>query len=121
MEESQASGKTGRIKITAENIPAATQLYTPRWIVRYKVENTLGKLWMSLKPESKLRNHMPYYIESPEGNTPSSIYRKHDGEMVDNELALRDMVLMDFAELKEIAEYSLAIKKAIDTLGWDYS
>lgn len=56
------------IKITAENIPAATQLFTPRWIVRYMVENTLGKLWLNFKPESKLRQHMPYFIEAPEGN-----------------------------------------------------
>lgn len=58
------------IKITPDNIPAATQLFTPRWIVRYMVENTLGKLWMTLRPDSKLRDHMPYYIESTEGNEP---------------------------------------------------
>jgi hypothetical protein len=56
------------VKITAENIPAATQLFTPRWIVRYMVENTLGKLWLTLKPNSKLKERMPYYIEAPEGN-----------------------------------------------------
>lgn len=58
------------VKITAENIPAATQLFTPHWIVRYMVENTLGKLWMTIRPDSKLREFMPYYIESPEGNAP---------------------------------------------------
>jgi len=57
-------------KITAENIPAATQLFTPRWIVRYMVENTLGKLWLTIKPHSRLKEHMPYYIEAPEGNSP---------------------------------------------------
>lgn len=61
------------VKITAENIPAATQLFTPRWIVRYMVENTLGKLWLTFKPHSKLRDQMPYYIETPEGNTPSPL------------------------------------------------
>ena len=63
-------GLKKNIKITAENIPAATQLFTPRWIVRYMVENTLGKLWLTLKPDSKLRQFMPYYIEAPEGNEP---------------------------------------------------
>jgi type II restriction/modification system DNA methylase subunit YeeA len=58
------------VKITAENIPAATQLFTPRWIVRYMVENTLGKLWLTLKPNSKLKDFMPYFIEAPEGNEP---------------------------------------------------
>lgn len=66
-------GLKKNIKITAENIPAATQLFTPRWIVRYMVENTLGKLWLSLRPNSKLRDHMPYYIEAPEGNEPAPI------------------------------------------------
>lgn len=61
------------IKITAKNIPAATQLFTPRWIVRYMVENTLGKLWLTLKPNSKLRQFMPYYIEAPEGNAPAPL------------------------------------------------
>ena len=66
-------GLKKNIKITAENIPAATQLFTPRWIVRYMVENTLGKLWLTLKPNSKLRQHMPYYIEAPEGNDPAPL------------------------------------------------
>jgi hypothetical protein len=61
------------IKITEENIPAATQLFTPRWIVRYMVENTLGKLWLSYKPESKLRHHMPYFIEAPEGSSSAPL------------------------------------------------
>ncbi|WP_273212244.1 BREX-1 system adenine-specific DNA-methyltransferase PglX [Runella zeae] len=66
-------GLKKNIKITAENIPAATQLFTPRWIVRYMVENTLGKLWLSLRPDSPLRQHMPYYIEAPEGNAPAPL------------------------------------------------
>ena len=50
-------------KVTAENIPAATQLFTPHWIVQYMVENSLGRLWMLNHPNSKLKEHMPYYIE----------------------------------------------------------
>ncbi len=57
-------------KITAENIPAATQLFTPHWIVRYLVENSLGRLWMLNHPESKLVERMDYYIkpEEPESD-----------------------------------------------------
>lgn len=66
-------GLKKNIKITAENIPAATQLFTPRWIVRYMVENTLGKLWLTIKPESKIRQYMPYFIEAPTGNDPTPI------------------------------------------------
>ncbi len=52
----------GRVK--KEDIPAATQLFTPRWIVEYMVQNTVGKLWLQNNPKSRLREHMPYFIES---------------------------------------------------------
>ena len=51
-------------KITPENIPAATQLFTPHWIVRYLVENSLGRLWMLNRPDSGLIDRMEYYIRS---------------------------------------------------------
>ena len=50
-------------KITPENIPAATQLFTPHWIVRYLVENSLGRLWMLNHPSSSLVGQMDYYIK----------------------------------------------------------
>ncbi|MCP4521029.1 MAG: class I SAM-dependent DNA methyltransferase, partial [Cytophagales bacterium] len=52
-------------KVEKEDIPAATQLFTPRWIVEYMVQNTVGKLWLQNRPNSSLREHMPYFIESP--------------------------------------------------------
>lgn len=51
--------------VKKEDIPSATQLFTPRWIVEYMVQNTVGKLWLQNKPNSKLREHMPFFIESP--------------------------------------------------------
>ncbi|MBL8028671.1 MAG: BREX-1 system adenine-specific DNA-methyltransferase PglX, partial [Fibrobacteres bacterium] len=56
------------IKINSENIPAATQLFTPHWIVRYLVENSLGRLWLLNRPDSQLAQKMEYYIkpEQPE-------------------------------------------------------
>lgn len=56
-------------KITAENIPAATQLFTPHWIVRYLVENSLGRLWLLNRPGSKLAGRMDYYIAPEEPET----------------------------------------------------
>ncbi|MFO1228045.1 BREX-1 system adenine-specific DNA-methyltransferase PglX [Roseateles sp.] len=50
-------------KIEAESIPAATQLFTPHWIVRYLVENSLGRLWMLNRPSSRLAEKMDYYIK----------------------------------------------------------
>jgi hypothetical protein len=49
--------------VPTEDIPAVTQLFTPHWIVRYLVENSLGRLWLLNRPSSKLREQMPYYIE----------------------------------------------------------
>ena len=49
-------------KAGADEIPAATQLFTPHWIVRYLVENSVGRLWMLNHPESRLVEQMKYYI-----------------------------------------------------------
>lgn len=49
--------------VKTEDIPAATQLFTPNWIVQYMVQNTLGRQWLAATPDSSLREHMPYYIE----------------------------------------------------------
>jgi len=56
-------------KVTPENIPAATQLFTPHWIVRYLVENSLGRLWMLNRPDSGLIERMDYYIQPEEPET----------------------------------------------------
>ena len=51
-------------KFKKEEIPIVTQLFTPRWIVEYLVQNTIGKLWLQNNPKSRLKDHMPYYTES---------------------------------------------------------
>lgn len=56
-----AGFKKGK-KAGAAEIPAATQLFTPDWIVRYLVENSLGRLWMLNRPTSRLVDQMEYYI-----------------------------------------------------------
>ncbi|NHC60102.1 BREX-1 system adenine-specific DNA-methyltransferase PglX [Paenalcaligenes suwonensis] len=56
-------------KITPNNIPAATQLFTPHWIVRYLVENSLGRLWLLNRPGSKLVEKMDYYIKPEQAET----------------------------------------------------
>ncbi|TFC34902.1 BREX-1 system adenine-specific DNA-methyltransferase PglX [Cryobacterium sp. TMT2-14] len=52
-----------------DEIPAATQLFTPHWIVRYLVENSLGRLWMLNRPSSRLVDQMNYYVELEDGET----------------------------------------------------
>lgn len=51
------------VKITKERIPAATQLFTPDWIVRYMVENSLGRLWLEGHPNAELRGGWKYYLD----------------------------------------------------------
>jgi type II restriction/modification system DNA methylase subunit YeeA len=70
-------------KIEAQDIPAATQLFTPHWIVRYLVENSLGRLWMLNRPGSKLAEQMEYYIrpervENREQSTGDGSMREED-------------------------------------------
>ena len=56
-------------KAMAADIPAATQLFTPKWIVAFLTENSLGRLWMLNNPDSELAASMEYYV-APEGDEP---------------------------------------------------
>lgn len=51
------------VKISKDNIPAATQLFTPDWIVRYMVENSLGRLWVQGHPAAPIKGEWKYYLE----------------------------------------------------------
>ncbi|RTL17122.1 MAG: BREX-1 system adenine-specific DNA-methyltransferase PglX, partial [Rhodocyclaceae bacterium] len=55
--------------VKSEDIPAATQLFTPNWIVQYLVQNSVGRLWLMANPASTLKSEWPYYIE-PAEQTP---------------------------------------------------
>ena len=52
--------------VKSEDIPAATQLFTPNWIVKYMVQNSLGAQWLATYPNSPLKGRMEYYIEPAE-------------------------------------------------------
>ena len=52
--------------VASEDIPAATQLFTPNWIVKYLVQNSLGAQWLATYPHSSIRGLMDYYIEPVE-------------------------------------------------------
>ena len=58
-----ASFKNGK-KAAAEDIPAATQIFTPNWIVKYMVQNTIGRIYLDNEPYSDLKSAMPYLVES---------------------------------------------------------
>jgi len=59
-------GRPSGAKIKKEEIPAATQLFTPDWIVRYMVENSLGRLWVEGHPSEDLKAGWKYYLEEAE-------------------------------------------------------
>ena len=76
--------KKGGLK--SDEQAAATQLFTPHWVVRYMVENSLGRIWMTLHPESRLIDDMPYYIPTPKGQTdtiPEDIHSAQDIRFID--------------------------------------
>ncbi len=62
-------------KILSQEIPAATQLFTMRWIVRFLVENTLGRLWVQMHPDSKLVDELGYMVPLS-GDVPAEPLRQ---------------------------------------------
>ncbi len=59
-------------KAEAKDIPAATQIFTPNWIVKYMVENTAGKIWLDKHPNSALKDQMKYLVENESDETAVS-------------------------------------------------
>ena len=81
-------------KITKEEIPAVTQLFTPDWIVRYMVENSLGRLWVEGHPDSDLRKNWKYYLDEapqePEVQAKLATIRKEYAALNPEDLTLID-------------------------------
>jgi hypothetical protein len=93
-------------KVKKEDIPAATQLFTPRWIVEFMVQNTLGKLWLQNRPNSKLRQHMPYYIETPGGQSDDflKLYSIEEIHLLDQAAGSGHILVYAFELLARIYE-----------------
>jgi len=63
-------------KYKTEELPEATQLFTPHWMVKYIVQNTLGRMWLEARPNSNLKQHMEFYIEPlDKENIPTRILK----------------------------------------------
>ncbi len=63
------AGLKKNVKISKENIPAATQLFTPDWIVKYMVENSLGRLWIENTGDNTIKGNFKYYLDEAEQET----------------------------------------------------
>lgn len=75
-------GKT----VKSEDIPAATQLFTPNWIVKYMTQNSLGRLWIEANPHSQLSQNMQFYIKPADENqsgSPSSSINPEEIKVLD--------------------------------------
>ena len=90
--------------VPTEDIPAVTQLFTPHWIVRYLVENSLGRLWLLNRPGSRLREHMPYYIEGETETEFLKITKPEDIRLCDPAVGSGHMLTYAFDLLTLIYE-----------------
>ncbi len=90
--------------VPTEDIPAVTQLFTPHWIVRYLVENSLGRLWLLNRPGSGLRQHMPYYIEGEAETDFLRIEKPEDIRLIDPAVGSGHMLTYAFDLLALIYE-----------------
>lgn len=77
------AGFKKNIKARSEDIPAATQIFTPRWIVNYMVENTVGKIWLDHSPDSPLRGNMKYLVGNNNQDTNDLIASASDLKLLD--------------------------------------
>jgi len=73
-------------KARSEDIPAATQFFTPKWIVKYMVENTVGRIWLDKHPDSPIRSEMKYFVD------PSDKENYKPEPMIDN---ITQLTLLD--------------------------
>ena len=78
--------------VKSEDIPAATQLFTPNWIVQYLVQNSVGRQWLQTYPNSPLKEKMPYYIE-PAEQTPE--VQTQLAEITPSEIAPETIQILD--------------------------
>src|ERR1035441_6122479 len=90
--------------VPSEDIPAITQLFTPHWIVRYLVENSLGRLWLFNRPSSRLRERMPYYIEGEAESNFLPVARPEEIRLLDPAAGSGHMLTYAFDLLYAIYE-----------------
>lgn len=97
-------------KAGAAEIPAATQLFTPHWIVRYLVENSLGRLWLLNNPTSRLAEQMDYYIKPVDEETDFlKIARPEELKIIDPAVGSGHMLTYAFDLL-----YAIYTEKSYD-------
>lgn len=116
-EAEKKKSKKGGLK--SDEQAAATQLFTPHWVVRYMVENSLGRIWMTLHPDSRLIDDMPYYIKPAEGQTdsiPEDIHSVQDIRFIDPCMGSGHILVYAFDLLCKMYEEEGHLHKDIPSL-----
>jgi len=90
------------IKISKENIPAYTQLFTPKWIVKYLVENSVGRLWLESNPNSDLQSKFRYFIEQDTRPPENKIFNPEEITVLDPAMGSGHILVYAFELLYEI-------------------
>lgn len=99
-----------------EDIPAVTQLFTPHWIVKYMVENSLGRLWLENKPNSTLKAEMDFYIEPESKSNHLKINSPEEISFIDPCCGSGHILVYAFELLSKIYEEEGYNKKDIPKL-----
>ena len=82
-----------KIKVNKDRIPAVTQLFTPDWIVKYMVENTLGRLWLEKSDNSDLKPRWRYYVDSNDRNEINTVSLRNSKSL--DEINLDEIKIID--------------------------
>lgn len=86
--------KGSKEKVNKNTLPAATQLFTPDWIVRYMVQNTLGKIWVTSQASSSLKDAMKYYLD-PDPSDDEVLKIHEEIKMAYRDKSLREIKFID--------------------------
>ena len=106
-------------KARAADIPAATQIFTPKWIVKYMVENTVGKIYLDYEPDSQLRSQMKYLVENDSdkniNNLPLTINNLSELTLIDPACGSGHILVTGFDLLfKMYREEGYTAKQAVE-------
>jgi hypothetical protein len=100
----------GAVKV--KDIPAATQFFTTDWVVQYMVQNTLGRVWLEGHPDSRLREQMPYFLDTPQ-KTPRTPMQPDSLRLLDPCMGSGHILVYAFDLLLKIyAECGISSRKA---------
>ena len=104
-------------KAEAEDIPAATQIFTPNWIVKYMVENTVGRLWLDLNPDSRLRESMCYLVENPDAKAEPVVTEVAEIKLLDPACGSGHILVEGFDRLFAMyREEHYTAREAVDSI-----